>query len=158
MTKQTLTSLIALVFAMSLSHAAGALTLKEYIAQVKDQSASYKGNSFQSEGAALKSREADLIFTPQLFAEARVGHDGKPSSPPVMVYDRLESGNYKMGVSQQFSFGLQSKLYYELNKTNFVGANFGANVPTEYWDASPKLELSMPLWAGGFGRSAEANE
>ncbi|WP_413288130.1 TolC family protein [Bdellovibrio sp. HCB337] len=157
--KQTTSYGIALLLSAALSGPqAGALTLNEYMNQVKGQNTGYQGTSTQSEGAGLKSREADLYFTPQLFAEARWGHDEKPNSPPVMVYDQLATDNYKLGVSQQFSFGLQSKLYYELNKTNFVGASFGPNVMTEYWDASPKLELSMPLWGGGFGRSARATQ
>lgn len=157
--KQTTSNGIALLLSAALSGTqAGALTLNEYMNQVKGQNTGYQGSSEQSEGAALKSREADLFFTPQLFAEARWGHDGKPNSPPVMVYDKLETDTYRLGVSQQFSFGLQSKLYYDLMRTDFVGANFGPNVATEYWDASPKLELSMPLWGGGFGRSTQASQ
>lgn len=143
---------------LGLPQATAALTLKEYMNEVQGQNSGYQGTSIQSEGAALKAREADLYFTPQLFAEARIGYDEKQASPPVMVYNRLATDNYKVGLSQQFNFGLQSKLYYELNKTNFAGANFGPNVMTEYWDASPKLELSMPLWGGGFGRSARATQ
>lgn len=157
--KQTSTYGIVLFLSAALSNAsAGALTLNDYIHQVKGQNSGYKGSSSQSEGASLKAREAELIFTPSLFAEGRTGHDGKLSSPPVMVYDKLESSNYKLGLSQQFTFGLQTKFYYDLNKTAFVGANFGPNVMTEYWDASPRLELNMPLWGGGFGRMAKANE
>lgn len=157
--KQTTTSLLAaLALGVGLGSGAQALTLNEYLDQVKGQSNAYKGTSTQSEGSYLKSREADLFFTPQLFAEGRAGHDGKPSSPPVMVYDKLESQMYRLGVSQQFNFGLQTRLYYEVNKTDFVGANFGAGVMREYWDASPKIELVMPVWGGGFGRTAKANQ
>lgn len=158
-TKQTTTFLLAvLALSVGLAQGAQALTLNEYLDQVKGDSKAYKGTSTQSEASYLKSREADLIFTPQLFAEGRVGHDGKLSSPPVMVYDKLESQMYRLGVNQQFNFGLQTRLYYEVNKTNFVGANFGAGVAREYWDAAPKIELSMPVWGGGFGRTAQANE
>ena len=158
-TKQTTTALIAaLALCVGLGSSAQALTLQEYLDQVTGQSTAYQGSSNQAEGSYLKSREADLIFTPQLFAEGRVGHDGKPSSPPVMVYDKLESQMYRLGVSQQFNFGLQTRLYYEANKTDFVGANFGPGVMREYWDASPKLELVMPVWGGGFGRTSQANE
>lgn len=134
------------------------LTLQEYLQQVEGQNRGYQGSTQQSEGAQLKSREADLIFTPALFAEARMGSEGKLASPAVSVYDKVENSNYKLGLAQQFSFGLQAKFYYELTHTDFVGANFGPTVQTKYWDASPKLELNMPLWGGGFGRTARANE
>lgn len=134
---------------------ANALTLSEYLDQVKNQSLSYKGTAEQSEGAELLSREADLFFTPQLFAEASVGSNGKPSTPS--MYDRVRSQNYLLGVSQQFNFGLQSRLYYSATRSEFVNAGAAIN-PDKYWDATPVLELSMPLWGGGFGRTAQANQ
>lgn len=134
---------------------ANALTLNEYLDQVKNQSLSYKGTSQQSEGADLLAREADLFFTPQLFAEASVGSNGKPNTPS--MYDRVRSQNYLLGVSQQFSFGLQSRLYYQATRSEFVNAGAAIN-PDKYWDATPVLELSMPLWGGGFGRTAQANQ
>lgn len=133
-----------------------ALSLNEYLDQVQKDSTSYKGTSEQAEGATLKAREADLFFTPQLFAEAQVGHDGKPSQPKTS--DRIKSENYSLGLSEQFNFGLQTKLYYSLSKTEFVNANTQMISMPEYWDATPKLELSMPLWGGGFGRTAQANQ
>ncbi|MFV8257738.1 TolC family protein [Bdellovibrio bacteriovorus] len=136
---------------------ASALTLNEYLDQVKGDSTAYKGSAEQSEGAQLKSREADLIFTPKLFAEARWGYDGKPGNPK--MYDEVKSQYYSLGVSQQFSFGLQTKLSYDLNRTQFEGLAPTSPInPSKYWDATPKLELSMPLWANGFGRTAQANE
>ncbi|AGH95957.1 TolC family protein [Pseudobdellovibrio exovorus] len=148
-----------LVLALSfVSLNASALSLPEYLEQVKKHSLSYQSNVNSAEGAALQAREADLLFTPHFFAEGRSGHDAKLSSPPVMVYDDLKSQNYSVGVSQQFNFGLKASLSYQLNKTDFDGANFGPNVPTSYWDASPRLEWSLPLWQNGFGRADRANQ
>jgi outer membrane protein TolC len=147
---------LAVPIAVLLSEpSAHALTLNEYLDQVRGQSLSYRGSAEQSEGAGLKSREADLIFTPQLFAEVNAGHDGKPSTP--QMYDQIKNESYLLGISQQFSFGLQTKLYYQAGHSNFVDATAAIN-PSDYWDAAPKLEVSMPLWGGGFGRTAQANE
>ncbi|MBO9666999.1 MAG: TolC family protein [Bdellovibrio sp.] len=148
-----------LIFALGVglvSAQSHAISLNEYLEQVKSDSTSYKGTSTQAEGAALQSREADLIFTPQLFAQAQVGHDAKPSQPKTS--DDIKSESYSLGLSQQFSFGLQGKLYYSLAKTEFVNANTQMISMPTYWDASPKIELTMPLWGGGFGRTAQANE
>ena len=151
------TSKLVLALGISLVSAnTFALTLNEYLDKVKSDSSSYKGTSEQSEGAALKSREADLIFTPQFFAEANVGHDGKPTVPKTA--DRIDTEAYSLGISQQFDFGLQSKLSYSLDRTRFVGANTLFITTPDYWDATPKIELTMPLWGGGFGRTAQANE
>lgn len=134
---------------------ANALTLNEYLDQVKNQSLSYKGTAQQSEGAELLAREADLFFTPQLFAEASIGSNGKPNTPS--MYDRVRNQNYLLGISQQFNFGLQSRVYYSATRSEFVNAGPAIN-PSQYWDATPVLELSMPLWGGGFGRTAQANQ
>ncbi len=151
------TSKLILALGISIvSTSASALTLTDYLEQVKRDSTSYKGTSEQAEGAALKAREADLFFTPNLFAEAQVGHDGKPSQPKTS--DKINSQMYSLGFTQQFSFGLQSKLYYSLAKTEFVNANTAMISMPTYWDATPKIELTMPLWGGGFGRTAQANE
>ncbi|UYL08842.1 TolC family protein [Bdellovibrio sp. SKB1291214] len=131
------------------------VTLNQYLEQVKTDSASYKGQSMAAEGNNLEAREADLLFTPKLFAEFNTGHDGKPSQPK--MYDRVNTETYMLGVSQQFDFGLQSKLYYQMQKTTFDNAG-SAFTMSKYWDATPKLELSMPVWGNGFGRTAQANE
>jgi len=149
------TTKLALVAVLSFSGVqAQAISLNEYLDKVKSDSSGYKGSAQQAEGAALKSREADLFFTPKLFAEAQIGHDGKPSQP--RMYDRVNTEAYSLGVSQQFSFGLQGKLYYNMTKTKFDNAGTAITMP-EYWDAQPKVELTMPLWGGGFGRTADAN-
>ncbi|MNS60775.1 Outer membrane efflux protein [compost metagenome] len=71
--------------------------------------------------------------------------------------DDVKTESYLLGVSQQFDFGLQTKLAYKWGKTDFENAAAAIN-PDSYYTASPVLELSMPLWGGGFGRSAQANE
>lgn len=135
-----------------------ALTLDEYLSQVEKESLAYKGNQARAEGAGLVASEADLITSPLFFASGRKSFDGKRSSPPVMVFDQIKSDNLSLGVSQQFNFGLKANFSYSLLQTEYVGANFGAGIPTRYWDLSPKVDLVMPLWANGFGRDVEAKQ
>ncbi|WP_350159268.1 TolC family protein [Bdellovibrio sp. 22V] len=125
---------------------------------MKQESLGYKASAEQSEASQLKSREADLFFTPRLFADARIGHDGKEQFASAITYDRLKTQNYSLGVSQDFSFGLQTKLSYAMDRIEVEGATLPAGMSNSFWTATPTLELSMPLWANGFGRSARANE
>ncbi len=153
--KRNLAVLVSgLVFATS----ASALSLEDYLGQVKDSSMGYKANSEQAEAANLKTREADLFFTPRLFANARAGFDGKEPFGSTITYDELKMQNYSLGISQEFSFGLQASLAYAMDRTQIVGATLPAGISDTFWDATPKLELTMPLWANGFGRSSRANE
>lgn len=139
------------------STAQATTTLNDYLGQVRNQNQSYQSSTERSQGAALLSREADIFFTPQFIANATVGSDEKLSSTPQLVYDRLKTEVYNVGIEQNFNFGLETKLTYELTNTNLEGAYLGPNVPTQFWDAGPKIELTMPLWKNGFGRTARAN-
>lgn len=131
-------------------------SLGEYLEQVKSQNKAYTGNTLQSEASELQSRDADLVFTPQLFADGIIGDDKKPTTP--QYYDSLKTQKYSLGLSQEFSFGLQTKIYYEVAETDFQGASPLLGNNTQYWDASPRVELVLPIWGGGFGRSAVAKQ
>ena len=140
------------------SNIASALTLPEYLAQVEKQSLSHKSNQARAEGSQLLAREADLITSPVIFAEAKLSSDGKMNNPPAPSYNDTFTNAYTLGVSQQFDFGLSAKFAYSLTETEYRGANFDPGVDDQFWDLSPQVELVMPLWGNGFGRTVRANE
>ena len=150
-------SLTVVLAAVLMGQKASALTFNEYMTAVQSESLGYKASSEQAEAANLKSREADLFFTPRWFVDGRIGHDGKEPFASTINYDRLKLQNYSLGLSQEFQFGLQTKLSYALDRTEVEGAALPAGVPNSFWRATPTLELSMPLWANGFGRTSQAN-
>jgi outer membrane protein TolC len=152
-------SLLLIAAALLSANPSSAFSLNEYLNQVKQQNVGLKASDEQAEASTLSGREADLYFTPRLFANARVGHDGKTSFGSAVTYDRLKMQNYSLGVSQEFSFGLQTKLAYALDKTDVEGLQApGFPSSVGFWDATPQLELTMPLWKDGFGRTARANQ
>lgn len=155
--KECMVKKLFFVGVIGLSSAVGATTLEDFLEQVKKQNKSYQGAVTQMEGASLQSREADLFFTPTFFFNAQKGHDGKLFSPPFLVYDFVRNESYSTGLKQSFSFGLETTLKYEILKTDYKGVDFG-NVSSSYWDAAPKIELSLPLWGNGFGRTARARK
>ncbi len=146
---------IAIVGTVAMSSSAFALSLTEYLAQVEGQSLRYKQAQAQAEGARLVSREADLLTSPNFFLEARKSFDTSLGTPPMSMYDRYDNDVYRAGISQQFSFGLQTKLSYSVVKNDYEGSTFN---PDKFWDASPSVELTMPLWANGFGSTIKAQE
>jgi outer membrane protein TolC len=135
-----------------------ALTLNEYLVQVQTKNKGQIGIEKQAEAAGLKWYEGDLIFTPQFFVEARVGSDGKPANPPFLTYDKINIENYSAGFSQQFTFGLQGRLYYQFDHTKYVNAPLLNGLMNDFYDTRPILEFSMPLWKNGFGRAAKAQQ
>ncbi len=153
-----ISSLLLIAAALLATHNSSALSLNEYLSQVKQESLGVKASNEQASASALQKREADLYFTPKLFANAQIGNDGKiPFASPI-EYSNLKLQNYSLGVSQEFSFGLQTKLSYALSKTEVDGAVLPAGTPNSFWEATPLVELTMPLWGKGFGRDARANE
>lgn len=146
---------IAILGTVAVSSGAYALSLSEYLAQVEGQSLRYKQAQAQAEGAKLVSREADLLTSPNFFLQAQKSFDTKLGTPPMKMYDRMDNDTYSAGISQNFSFGLETKFSYSLVKNDYDGSTFN---PDKYWDLSPKIELTMPLWANGFGRGIQAQE
>lgn len=151
-------SLLLITAALLSANPSSALSLNDYLNQVKQQSLGLKATDEQAEASALSTREADLYFTPKLFANARIGHDGKEPFASAITYDRLLMQNYSLGISQEFSFGLQTKLSYAIDRTEVEGAILPVGVGNTFWDATPVLELTLPLWKDGFGRTARANQ
>jgi outer membrane protein TolC len=148
---------IAIVGSIVMGSSVHALTLSEYLNQVQEKSLSYLQGKTQAEGASLVGREADLLTSPYFFAEARQSFDTKlPAPPQSPSYDQKNVGLYSAGVTQKFDFGLEAKLAYTLTKTRYENSDFAAGVESSFWDATPEIELRMPLWGNGFGRTIKA--
>lgn len=151
--------IIAMLLPILMSEQSYALTFTEYLEQVQSTNKGLAGSKKQAQAAREKMAEANLIFSPIFFAESMSASDGKQSNPAILRYDRVEAEKYSLGLAQQFSFGLQGKLYYQFAHTKYVDSTLpGLGAPDNYYDANPTLELSMPLWGNGFGRSARAQQ
>ncbi len=133
-------------------------TLQDYLNQVHGKNQEQVGSQIGIEAAKLKAFESELIFTPKLFAETRIGSDGKPFNPPLLTYDRIDMQSYSAGLTEQFDFGLQTKLYYSLTHTSYINSPQLTGQPAAYYDANPTPEVSMPLWGNGFGRTSRAQK
>lgn len=158
MQKRLLHALIALPFLLG-AELSQALTLSEYLNQVRSKNSGLNGVEKQAEAAKAKIAEANLLFRPSFFADAMYANNGKQSNPALLSYDYIQSNKYTMGLSQQFSFGLQARLYYQIAQTNYLNSNLSSlGSPTNYYDANPTLELSLPLWGNGFGRTSRAQQ
>lgn len=139
------------------STGAMANTLDQYLDQVKNQNKSYQSADLQMKGSVLRRREADLFFKPQFFFNAQKGHDSRLPSPPFLVFDEVKTENYSAGITQEFSFGVETKLSYSLIKSEYKGLSI-AGAADPYWDASPSLEINIPLWGNAFGNASKARK
>jgi outer membrane protein TolC len=154
---------VLIVFFSTIFAQAEELSLAGYMKQVRQGNGAVKGAIESSHAAKEKGRERELAFSPNLFANAQWMGDSKLPQMPFFTYDELTIHTYQLGISKLTSFGLQAKLYYELDYTAFQNAVFpggqpgGGNIPLTYYDARPVIELSESIWGNGFGRSARAS-
>jgi outer membrane protein TolC len=144
------------------AHAAP-LSLDDFIADVRAKNNAYQGAQETRQGSESRTRQADLLTSPSLFANYQHESDAKLPVLPSFSYDRLTTDNFNLGVSEQFGFGLQAKIYYAYDYTNYVNASIPGvtGLDPSYFtprDARPVIELSMPLLGGGFGRTVRANQ
>lgn len=148
-------SLIALASSsFTFARAGEPLTLERYIEQVKQGNTAYSGASSAAGGALLRAKEGDLQLSPALFGTEQLAIDNGPKINPVFQGTSTTANSYSLGIQKLWDFGLTSKLSYNLGYTSIQGAPLLA-LPVSY-NARPLLELSIPVWANGFGRGARA--
>lgn len=135
-----------------------ALTVDQFLDQVKNQNMGYQSSELQMKGSTLQKREADLFFKPQFFLNAQKGYDSRLPDPPFLVFDQVRTERYSAGFSQEFSFGVETRLSYDLQKNEYKGLNVAPGVDKPYWNAIPTLELNIPLWGNAFGRASQAKK
>jgi outer membrane protein TolC len=133
-----------------------ALTLSDYLQQVQDQGLDAKEYQQETHAAHLEGREADLRFKPSLFFTTESTRDNALANPPLLTYEKFEADKYSLGVSEEFDFGLQAKLSYQMTHTNYVNSDLNAVSNLDFYDAKPVIELTMPLLQNGFGRTSRA--
>lgn len=152
-------SWVGLVLFCGFVHSAKAadnFSLPAYLEEVKKSSPAFRSAVLSEQAAEAKILETSLLTKPNLFSTVQVYDDAQQTIQPQFSGTHTNAKSANLGVSQQFSFGLQSKLYYEIVHTKLQGATFAPY--TDYYTHSPVLEVSQPLWRGAFGRSIHAQQ
>lgn len=148
---------LTLVFG-SLASAAEVLTLAQYLEQVKANNPEARAAILNAQGAELRLKEADAPVIPEFYAEYN-RFDRKPEQNSTFAQERVEGDQWKTGVRKQWTFGLQSDVYFNAARSNLTlpPANFQPFRFTDYMESTVTLELKQPLWRNGFGDSVRAN-
>ena len=135
------------------------MSLGDYLRAVKEKNHSYIGSEQQKSGAEARKREADLVFSPTVFGEAQLKSDKKTQVmvgvPNASTYKELVTENYSAGLSQTFRTGTKAKVYYSLDHYSYL---YRSQADTKYYEGSPVLELTQPLWQNANGASDRAGE
>ena len=142
--------MVTALWALPEAHAAdpGALTLTSYLQQVETQNDGVRASQRAAGAANMYVKEARIGLMPTAFASYTRKKDQSPQPPVLLQYDSLLTERLEVGVSQNTEFGLNGRIFYDLNSTQYSNLKFGAQtigVPL-YYDAHPTVELTLSLW------------
>ena len=148
--------LYCLCFIVLFSSNCFALSLDEYLSQIKEQNFGYQSSNISTSSSNLLSKKAFLLTSPNFFVDSKAGFENQNQAISFVRYKKLNTQNYSIGVEQNFSFGLNGKFYYNINRNDYQGLS-SSLYPSTYYQTNPVLELDIPLWQGFLGSKIKAN-
>lgn len=132
-----------------------ALTLDEYLGQVRLNNEGVRGARLGQEAKALRTNEGSLYFRPSIFFNAEFSDDKRPTIAPSFQGNRTIRESYSAGLSQNFRTGTKAALSYNIYKTDIRGSQVALPM---FYDVAPKIEVSQSLWRNWLGREFEGTE
>jgi outer membrane protein TolC len=137
------------------------LNLESYLSQVDAKNQDVASSQKLSEGATLSAKEADLLYSPTLFAETEwTDNDFRNSTFPD-AYRSFFADNYTLGVKQLTPVGLNFSVSYLLSHQGFLGAidqKSGNLEDRRFWEGTPKIDLTFSLLRNWMGSETKATE
>lgn len=153
---RSLKHILLIVFFASLASAKETMTLKQYTDQARAKDPSVQSAQKGLEGSRLIENSAKLFTGVNFFVNGSYLNDGRPTANPAFMGDKTEANSLSIGLQQQTSFGVSWALSQNHNYTKINNATI---IPMpEYYDAYPKLELSIPLWRNWLGSETKATQ
>ena len=150
--------LIAICFSAN-SHA---LTLAEYLEQVKVQNLNYNAAAQNSEAYELLRRKAELVTAVKFYGYSEKSIAEQNQALQIFRYKQVDYQRNQIGFSQTSDFGLNTNVYYSLVHTFYHSLNTSGSANPELarnnYQAIPTIELSLPLWQNRFGSSTRASK
>jgi hypothetical protein len=134
-----------------------ALSLQEYLSQVENDNAGYNSAKISASSSELLSKKSLLLTTPNLFANVKSGFEKQNQAIAFVRYEKLNTQNYSIGIEKDFSFGLNSKFYYNIDRSAYQGLTSNQFLPISY-QTNPVLEFTMPLWKDRFGSTIRSKK
>lgn len=153
---QRVSLLFLLLFAsIQLSHA---LTLEEYMTEVRAKNGAIVGLKSSSEAKKLRRDEGGMFFRPSFFLTGEYYDDQRPTNAPVFQGTQTLRHTVRTGLAQNFRTGTKATLSYNVYKTQINGVS-GTLIPNKkFFDTAPQIEISQSLWRNFLGSEFEATE
>jgi len=141
---------------------AHALTLEEYLDQVKTQNLNYNAAAQNAEAYELLRRKAELVTAVKLYGYSEKSMAEQNQALQIFRYKQVDYQRNQIGFSQTSDFGLNTNAYYALVNTFYHGLNTtnsaNPSLAQSNYQAIPTLELSLSLWQNRFGAATRASK
>lgn len=141
-----------------LSSPSFAMSLNEYLDQVRKNNDAVKGAKIGQEAKELRLGEASLFFKPSFFLTGEYSDDKRPTNAPSFQGTQTIRNTFRAGFSENFRTGTKASVSYNIYKTEINGAAPGILARDTFYDVAPQIELSQSLWRNFMGAEFEANE
>ncbi|MEN9723106.1 MAG: hypothetical protein RJB38_1092, partial [Pseudomonadota bacterium] len=136
---------------------ASVFSVEEYLQEVRSGNEGIRAASETSAGARQRAEEANLIFSPQWSATAQVLSDARPQLNS-FAPQKTDATGLQLALAQQLPFGGQARLGYQLAHVQLDVLNPAFFNTTNYFDAIPSFDLSLPLWRNWGGRESKSQK
>jgi outer membrane protein TolC len=147
------------IFLLLVSTTANALSLQDYLTQVKTSNPDARSLVSGIEALTLQNDDEVLTLT-EAYGSYGLLDDRKETPQPVFMGDRTRATTWRLGLRKTFSTGTNADIYFDSRRSNIGGADRKAVSTADVMDAKLGLEIRQPLWRNGFGAGlrAEAQE
>jgi outer membrane protein TolC len=148
------TSAFSLLILMAFpeSPRAETLSLESYLGQVSEDSHGAKASQAQIEGTSLTAKEGGLATMSRLNFQGSFTDDQRQFPNPFQTTTRSRA--IGLGFEKQFSFGLASKVSYNIASLNYGTASAFLR---DYLGAQTQVDLTQSLWRNAWGKETRAS-
>ncbi len=135
-----------------------AMTLEEYLDQVRLKNGGVRSTKISAEAKGLRMGEGSLFFKPSFFLNGEYYDDQRPTNAPSFQGIQTLRHTVRTGLSQNLRTGTRASVSYNYYKTQIIGANPNVLPNAKFFDVAPMLEVTQSLWRNFLGAEFEAQE
>lgn len=149
------------VFKSVVASGGESLSLPDYLSQVVQGSPVFQATEERRKAALWRAEEGSLLLAPVGFSKFSSSWEGVRNPAFPYPYNQAVNQVVSVGVLQRFSFGLQARAHYDITRQTYSdlvlpASPFLSGISFPYYDASPVLEFTLPLWRDQLGRTLRA--
>ncbi len=146
------------LFAQATVEKKSTLDVTSFLEQVKAQHNGIQASRQTMESTSLKGDEGSLAFAPNVFATISHTADQSPITNQAVGSNKMTTDVYTVGVKENFRFGTNATLSYNLNKVEYEDPKPTVMPQKKFYTARPMIELRQPLWRNSLGKEFLATE